>query len=126
MTRFTNFARKRTYVQAGFDSEPQTQADAADFQPTSIREEGDREPQAKKRKRVRSRKTKFSDGDVSAAGVIQNEGDVLGERAGEGEGPSDRSSKGAKFGDKGKRGKFDNRYPKGTHPNNFSTRCKLS
>lgn len=115
MTRFTNFARKRTYVQAGFDSEPQTQLDDANLQPTSTSGETGLEPEAKKRKRVRSRKPKFSDTNVTVAGVNQDKGDGAGEgEGGAGEVPSERPSKKGKFGDKGKRGnQVGQRYPKG-------------
>ncbi|KAI1792930.1 hypothetical protein LXA43DRAFT_886753 [Ganoderma leucocontextum] len=112
MTRYTNFARRQTYVQAGFDNEPQAKPDIANPEPKSTSGETSQEPEAKKRKRLRSRKTKFSDVDVTAAGGNQTEGDAADD--GEGEEPSDRPSKKAKFGDKGKRwNKFDKRYPKG-------------
>lgn len=120
MTRYTNFARKRTYVQAGFDSEPQTQPDSANLQPTSTSGETGLEPEAKKRKRAGSRKTKFSDPDATAAGVNQAEGDGVGD--GEGGGPSERPPKKVKFGDNGKKGKFDKRYLKGE----YSLFCRLS
>lgn len=110
MTRYTNFARKRTYVQAGFDNEPQAQPDTTDPQSANTSGETGQEREAKKRKQARSRKAKLPDACATAAGGNQNEGDVA--AGGKGEVASARPWKKGKFGDKGRMSnKFDKRYP---------------
>ena len=120
MTRVTNFGRKRTYVQAGFDNEPQASTASND---TSTQNQdanapqyiGD-EPETKKRKRVRSKKTKFADADATAADGQSKGGDMAeGEEGAERDGEAaERRSKKSKFGDKGKHvNKFDKRRQKG-------------
>ncbi|KAI0676848.1 hypothetical protein C8Q78DRAFT_1149198 [Trametes maxima] len=71
MTRYTNFACKRTYVQAGFnDTEPEaTQGSIVDGPSHEIGAsvEPPSEPEKKKRKRIRAKKSKHTAEDVGAA-----------------------------------------------------------
>ena len=119
MTRVTNFGRKRTYVQAGFDNEPQVQTASNDTstqdQDASASQEIGHEPETKKRKRVRSKKTKFSDADATAADGQSKGGDMAdGEVGAEHGGATEQRSKKSRFGDKGKQvNRFDKRRQKG-------------
>ncbi|KAH9943055.1 uncharacterized protein BXZ73DRAFT_40725 [Epithele typhae] len=112
MTRYTNFARKRTYVEAGFDegldmdNEPEnthTLTKATEDAP----EDNSAITEPKKRKRVRPKKaqTEAADGESSV--------DVDGHAKGGAQGEGARPSKHSKTGDKRKKEKkFDKRGPK--------------
>ncbi len=109
MTRYTNFARKRTYIQS---NEPQGEPEVA-FDPVPVANssgDGAAQPAKKKRKRGWSNKTKPANtGDQAAP---QGEGADEGGRE-DADGFIEVSNK-AKFGDKGKKGKtLDKRRPKG-------------
>ncbi|KAI9063344.1 hypothetical protein FKP32DRAFT_702991 [Trametes sanguinea] len=88
MTRYTNFGRKRTYLEAGFNNEPQPEPESAPA-PEKIENavapsEGTSEPEKKKRKRIRGKKPKpaaeggegsnAQDGDDEAHGEAQPNG----------------------------------------------------
>ncbi|KAI0829434.1 hypothetical protein BC628DRAFT_1360507 [Trametes gibbosa] len=77
MTRYTNFARKRTFVEAGFnDQEPQPVSQAPNIvsskNAVAPLEAASSEPELKKKKRIRAKKPKFS----SAKGhAVEGDGD---------------------------------------------------
>jgi zinc finger CCHC domain-containing protein 9 len=84
MTRVTNFGRKRTYVAAGFASEPQESIPQESHNAVDIgdKQETNQPPPKKKRKR-----TKMSKRDGNAAGELSTEGAaVVREPANGGEG----------------------------------------
>ena len=92
MTRYTNFARKRTYVQAGFSDELVADAESAPA-PTDDAQDAPSSSPTKKRKRIRSKKTKFENPDA------EGEND----KGTEGEEGSEKPTKKAKLGDKHKK-----------------------
>ncbi|RPD61939.1 hypothetical protein L226DRAFT_508810 [Lentinus tigrinus ALCF2SS1-7] len=109
MTRYTNFARKRTYVEAGFDTETHTEekhGNASTHNPDPSGE-ATTETETKKRKRVRSKKTKISDANKTYAAQTST-GDDAQEDGEKDEGSSEQSTKKSKFGDKGRK-QFDKR-----------------
>lgn len=115
MTRYTNFARKRAYVQAGFDNEPKPAEMHENALTATPAPSGDAaiEPETKKRKRGRSKKTKFSDTDNEHAAQPHGGEDVQ-EGGEQDEGPSERPVKKSKFANKDKTRKtFDKHHPKG-------------
>ena len=75
MTRYTNFGRKRTYVEAGFDNdpkpEPAPEKTVSAVQDAAPSGEGASEPEKKKRKRIRGKKPKVP-GDGADAGGQQD------------------------------------------------------
>ncbi|KAI0751341.1 hypothetical protein C8Q80DRAFT_1218106 [Daedaleopsis nitida] len=96
MTRFTNFARKRTYVEAGFNNEQLADPEGASVQAKDSEPSGDTVgPEVNKRKRGSSKKTKF----VEEETTEKQEGDdaQTGQEAA-------RSSKKTKHADKSQRG----------------------
>ncbi|RDX53127.1 hypothetical protein OH76DRAFT_1376358 [Lentinus brumalis] len=125
MTRYTNFARKRTYVQAGFDNEPQTetQKEPANTS-TEVADpagEGAAESETKKRKRVRARKNKFST--AAHDGAAEEQGGGGAQESGENEeATSERPAKKPRVGDNDKKGKkFDKRHPKDANARKFAS-----
>ena len=110
MTRYTNFARKRTYVQAGFNNEPKEEAEVAPVTTADPSGDATAEPEKKKRKRGDSKKTKLSDG-ANPAPTSREDGDGGAE---DGEASTERRPKKTRHGDMGqKRDRFDKRKPKG-------------
>ncbi|TBU32132.1 hypothetical protein BD311DRAFT_751359 [Dichomitus squalens] len=118
MTRVTNFGRKRTYVQAGFDNELETQepsSTSAGGQQADASGKTSQDPETKKRKRIRSKKTKLSDTEAKAAHKVANEGDNTegGECVEQVEGGPERSTKKDRYDDKEKkRNQVDKRRSK--------------
>ena len=105
MTRYTNFGRKRTYVQAGFDNDPQPQSapekTVSAVQDAGTSGEGASEPEKKKRKRIRGKKPKV-DGEGADAGVSRGGQDGEGGQSSQnGRRSHDRPNKGKKFQPKG-------------------------
>ena len=131
MTRYTNFARKRTYVEAGFNHENEASEPASAPTPAvdnaDVPENDASSSEPKKRKRIRSKKTKFDDPNAG-----DGNGDAKGDD-GDGEENSERQNKRANSGDKNKSGrKFDKRLPRGkssprfiyiSYRNFFRRRC---
>ncbi|KAI0773951.1 hypothetical protein C8Q74DRAFT_1267537 [Fomes fomentarius] len=118
MTRYTNFARKRTYIQS---NEPQGEPEVASDPVPVANSSGDgaAQPAKKKRKRGPSNKTKPSNAGDQAA--PQGEGVDEGGRE-DAEGSTERVSKKAQFGDKGKKGKtLDKRRPKDANARKFAS-----
>ena len=74
MTRYTNFARKRTYVQAGFNNESKEEAEVAPVTAADPAGDATAEPEKKKRKRGNSKKTKLSD-EANPAPTSREDGD---------------------------------------------------
>ncbi|KAI0637792.1 hypothetical protein C8Q77DRAFT_1087895 [Trametes polyzona] len=103
MTRYTNFARKRTYVQAGFNDQPEpgpephpTPSGSTENAPAST-EATASEPEKKKRKRIRSKKAKTASDDQPQSGE-QAQGDGEGAQAdAKSEEPKSKGPKGKKF-----------------------------
>ena len=106
MTRYTNFARKRTYVQAGFNNESKEEAEVAPVTAADPSGDATAEPEKKKRKRGNSKKTKLSD-EANPALTSREDGDGGAEDA-------ERRPKKTRHGDMGqKKDRFDKRRPKG-------------
>ncbi|KAI0771851.1 hypothetical protein BD413DRAFT_546569 [Trametes elegans] len=108
MTRYTNFARKRTYVEAGFNNEPQPQPDENHVEPTpdaGAPAEGGSESEKKKKKRIRGKKPKHVVENVEGGAEQEDDG-----AAGESSQVTERKWG---FGDSDGRGKrFDKSRPK--------------
>ena len=102
MTRYTNFARKRTYVDAGFDH-ANTNEEIAAAPTLEAPDNNASSSEPKKRKRVRSKKTTFEDSNAENPGGREG-----------GEGRAERPNKRSRMGDKHNSGKkFEKRPPKG-------------
>ncbi|KAI0370291.1 hypothetical protein BV20DRAFT_966964 [Pilatotrama ljubarskyi] len=117
MTRYTNFARKRTYLQAGFNNDPEPEAAPenapapAPAQDSTVAAEQASEPEKKKRKRIRSKKPKTTSS--SADATESQDGEPAKDDGGEGESSSQGAVKNRKLGDKAKQGsKFDKHQAK--------------
>ncbi|KAI9001181.1 hypothetical protein BD414DRAFT_473869 [Trametes punicea] len=67
MTRYTNFGRKRTYVQAGFDNDPKPEPEPDRIEDTAVpASDGTSEPLKKERKQIRLKKPKRAAEDAVA------------------------------------------------------------
>lgn len=66
MTRYTNFARKRTYVEAGFNNEPTTEREEQKMQPA-----GENERDTKKRKSSKVKETQIAQDGLGDGGEGQ-------------------------------------------------------
>ncbi|KAL7282108.1 hypothetical protein ACG7TL_003577 [Trametes sanguinea] len=101
MTRYTNFGRKRTYVEAGFNNDPQPEPEPAPapekIENTAAAAEGTSEPEKKKRKRIRGKKPKLAAETLEGQDDRDGTGEAPGQaRSNEGE-SRDRFKGGKKF-----------------------------
>ncbi|KAI0663034.1 hypothetical protein C8Q70DRAFT_955538 [Cubamyces menziesii] len=127
MTRYTNFGRKRTYVQAGFDNDPQPESapekTVSAVQDAGTSGEGASEPEKKKRKRIRGKKPKV-DGEGADAGVSRGGQDGEGGQSSQnGRRSHDRPNKGKKFQTKDRKQASEQRRVKRIQDRNADTTC---